>query len=174
MISVYINSPSWGMGIPLFYSWNENSGNLLQHVHQLNTRRIINHIPHWNAAFCECSCFCTHAHLHISFLYKQVFNHLKDNKYTGFIMAQEWACHILNGLTNHHLPFYLWSWMDSTLIEVLKLSWSREFCFSQVRDPLIQNLLPCCACSGNPCSPCFWLAQSHSAALPCMLFWFRE
>lgn len=43
--------------------------------------------------------------------------------------------------------------MDSTLIEVLRLSWSREFCFSQVRDPLIQNLFPCCACSSSPCSP---------------------
>lgn len=35
-------------------------------------------------------------------------------------MAQEWVCHILNGLTNHYLSFYLWSWMGNTLVEVTR------------------------------------------------------
>lgn len=51
-------------------------------------------------------------------MYKEVFNQLEGNQCAGFIMAQEWVCHLLNSLTNHYLSLSLCNWMGKTLAEV--------------------------------------------------------
>lgn len=89
-------------------------------------------------------------------------------------MAQEWACHILNDLTNHCLSFYLRSWMGNTLVEVTGvfvsvksgIPWSK-ICFHVVH-ALAALVLPLfLACTVPQCSSAMYPILVSSGSRGC-------